>query len=205
MPDALPVIVTSSSSPDYLLSFDEIVFKGYDADDERNKKESISIYKYPLCLYVAYKQIVRRSKNPRLRYVSDVQRYSTILGHAIIEHAPWYVEIEEQYNTACDSENPYIQDALDSTKGYTFATTSKASRRGIKTLFYIKESLETKSNVLGINCTDLAILCSLFGLENADLPKKVKSQIKTECDYFRNYVPFVKKMYVSFHGESPLV
>lgn len=192
------LIHTDSNTPDYMLTFNSMVYRGYDTESDRNKKESISIYKYPLCLYVAYKQILRHADNPRLQYISDVQRYSTLLGHAILEHSPLYIELEQQYDLANDSENPYIQDMLDSVKSYTFESTLKTNRRAIKTLFFIKESLETKSNVLGINCTDLIIICSLLGIESANLSQNVKDQVKKECTFFKNFIPIIKSKYSLF-------
>ena len=193
-----PITVTDLSFPDHMLTFDEIVYKGYDTEAERNKKETISIYKYPLCLYVAYKQILRHTDNPLLHYISDIQRYSTLLGHAILEHATWYLEIEEKYNDACDSENQYIQEALDSTKSYTFQTPTRSNRRGIKTLAFIQESLEVKSNILGIHGTDLIILCSLLGLTSASLTKSNKQRILLECESFKKYVEFTKTGFYDF-------
>ncbi len=193
------IVVTDSNSPDYMLTFDQLVCKGYDTESENNKKESISIYKYPLCLYVAYKQILRHSDNPKIRYISDIQRYSTLLGHAILEQSTWYQQIEEQYNLATESENDITQDMLDNTKSYTFVTSCRVNRRAIKTLFFIKESLETKSNILGINSTDLILLCSLLGLETTPMKKKWKDNIRKECTFFKNnYIPFIQNMYSSY-------
>ena len=161
------IVITDSNSPDYLLTFDELVFKGYDVEAERNQKESISIRRYPLCLYVAYKQILRTSTSPRLRYISDVQRYSTLLGHAILEQYKDYLELQLIYETACDSDDLLTQDFLDSPRQYLFKASTKEQRRAIKTLFFINESLEIKSNIIGISKPDLIILCSLLGLESA--------------------------------------
>lgn len=189
------LIPIERDSPDHMLTFDGMVYRGYDTEAELNKKESVSIHRYPLYLYVAYKQILRQNVNPRIQYIADIQRYSTLLGHAKLLHMPVFKEITLAYEKACDSENLYIQDSLDNTKSYTYMEQTKCSRKAIKTLFFIKESLDTRANILGINSTDLAVLCSLIGIESAAMPKSTLKRVKNECDFFRGYIDHIKQIY----------
>lgn len=191
-----------SEIPECELSFDELVFKGYNADDDHNKKVQMSLRHYPLSTYVAFKYIINHSDDYsmawRLKYIGDAQVFSSKLGLAIIQNLDIYHEISQHYHEALDSQELYVQSALETAANFTF-TNVIIRQRTFKTLFYIHEEVQNTSNMLGLYPSSLIMLASIAGLTKAKLPERTMEELTREYNKFLSHLRFVSKKYQSFN------
>jgi hypothetical protein len=187
--------------PEHQLSFDEIVYKGYDGESDNNKKVTMSLRHYPLAAYVAYKYILNHSEDYsiswRLKYIGDVQVFSSKLGLAIIQNLDIYHDISSHYVSALDSPELYIQSALETASNFTF-TNVVMRQRSFKTLYYIHEEIQNTANMMGLYPSSLIILASIAGLTKAKLPDQILEDLRKEYNKFLSHLGFVAKKYESY-------
>jgi len=170
------------------LTFEDVASsgRGYDENDPQHKSDNISIREYPLVLSVATKNMLMHTNEYNLRHFSDVQRYSTILGCAILQAHEEYRKLVDIYNKASDLDDLLIQDALDNVHPYRFATLTKTNRSTFKTVVYVKEFVQEKSHILQIPASDFIQLISLVGLAHSlnSLRAVTRNNVNVEVSRF---------------------
>ena len=178
------------------LTFEDVASsgRGYDENDPQHKTARIDIRTYPLCLYSAFKDVRYNTNEPNLRSISDVTRYSSILGQAILEKQ--VKEIDILLKKANSNPSFYVKDALDNTTHYTFRTSLKINRHKIATVEYVKSWVEEASNILQIEMTQLIELLCLIGLSRAlnSITPTVRKEINIELKSFDEYFIFKQKL-----------
>ncbi len=183
------------------LSFDEIVYKGYDGESENNKKVTMSLRHYPIWTYHSYNYILNHSEDYsvpwRLKFIGDVQVYSSKLGIAIIQNLDIYHEIAHHYANAFDSTELYIMSSLESATNFTFNNVF-TRQRSFKTLYYIHEEIQKTANMVGLYPSSLIVLASIAGLLKTKLPQEALDNLNKEHNKFLSHLGFVAKKYESY-------
>lgn len=191
MSDALPVIVTSSSSPDYLLSFDEIVYKGYDPDDDQNKKDSFSIRGCPSIVFGAIDSLLYDTDNPRITYMSDVSRYATILGASIIRHSERIEKIiKRKRQMARNVKDNYSMFSLSLVTPIQYLSPlDKSKKSQIETVYWVKSFAQSTCRYFGFNTSQFGVYFLIEGLNRAPIQNTFfKEGLEKEREMFWRHI-----------------
>ena len=187
------------------LTFEDVAStgRGYDENDPQKKTDYVFAHKYPICLYVAYRNIMKHNHNPAIRSISDVQRYSTILGQAVLSGNKQYQDLKQLCIDASDSDDLFVQYEIDNLHSYNYITPTVVDKRKIATVVYVKRWIEEESHTFQMHQSELTAILSLFGLDKAlnGIRDKTRVNIEQEIEQFVKYIQHQTKKVNSYSGE----
>lgn len=166
----------------YDSSFDEVVKKGYNPQDE---KQRIDGY-YPPIVLAKLKLII-----PKLYDISKTQGmvYATKLGTSILEHDNRIRYIMDNVPDKIENLTEFQYNELTSNASFTYATPTHQKVHKIPVLEYVGKALNNMSEYLGLSDSHVIIAVYFLGVESASkISPKMKSLVSKENDKFWEFI-----------------
>ena len=190
------------------LTFEDVATtgRGYDENDPQKKSVDNWVYAYPVVLIAGYKNLLRHN-HCNLKSMAAIQRYSTILGHAIIELKDDYVRLKETFEQLSDIDEPQLQVRLETKVQYLYKTPLMSGKRKIKTVSYVQDWVSENAHVFQMHESELLVILSMFGMEKSlnGLRDKTRDGIEVEVDEFNQSLNRLNKFYVATKNQYGLV
>ena len=166
--------VSSPHSPDHMLTFEELVFKGYDNESDINKNDSFSVRGCPSIVFGSIDSLLYDTDNPRLTYMSDVSRYATILGASIIKHSDKIDRIvTRKRQMAREVKDNYSMFSLNLVTPIQYLSPlDKSKKSHIETVHWVKSFAQSTCRYFGFNMSQFGVYFLIEGLCTAKIQNK---------------------------------
>lgn len=182
------------STPRHELSFENFVLRGYNPQDEENKPASINVRCVPIALVLAQESLLR--SNERLKYASDVQRYSSMLGAYVFQNDPRIKEIEFVRKKVIDvSDNILDMNNLVTCNGFNYVSPCHTGWRKVRTVYWVQEMVMSSKHLINMSGCQLIVELVVLGLCRASIKNKaLKNYLDEERKVFDSYIDRVLKI-----------
>lgn len=162
----------------YDCSFEEIIKKGYNPEDE---KQRVDIYHPPILIHKL------RMSIPKKYVISKTQNmvFGTKLGVSILQHDERIKEIINKTGECFDDLNEFQYRRLNTIQKYTYATPTMETRLSLPGLEWVIEFIRDSHENIGMTIDQLYIECYFLGIITASkLSDKIKPEINKEITKF---------------------